>query len=369
MMKIEKLEAIRGVVAIYIVFHHMVIFNKLQNKYFLLRLIFMHPQEAVLLFFLLSGFVIYLSAVSSRNLTFATYFKKRFVRIYPITLAAFLISTIIFFINRYQFTAADTKTLAGNLFMLQDLEAQPGHIVIPYLKNYPLWSLSYEWWFYMMFFPLFLYLHKRRFQTSFPHIYIVLCISLTGWFLHLTTPNYFFMVMTYFLLWWSGVACAEIYLADKNFSFKNLMPVFISLSVMFMFITLPIAYGYFVRHQTYEQINAIYPFTGYLHYYGAAIFFLVVGVIWWKYHLKGFNALIGKFKMLAPISFALYIVHFPFLWLEMPFISNLYLLYTIKLILILFTAYLLEIKMQPLMNKLFHNKIKPRKAELESQAF
>ena len=368
-MKIKKLEAIRGLVAIYIVFHHIVMFNHLQDNYLLLKIIFMHPQEAVLLFFLLSGFVIYLSAASSRNLTFVTYFTKRFVRIYPILLATLLISTAIFFINRYLFTVSDIKTFAGNLFMLQDLAAQPGHIVIPYLKNYPLWSLSYEWWFYMMFFPLFFYLRKRRFQTLFPHIYLILLISLTGWVLYLVIPNFFFLVMTYFLLWWSGVACAEIYLTQKNFTFKNLIPVFISLFVMSVAISLPILYDYFVRHQTYTQINAVYPFTGYLHYYGAAIFFLLVGVLWWKYHLKGFDAIIGKFRILAPVSFALYIVHFPFLWLEIPFITNFYLLYFTKLILILCTAYLLEVKMQPLMNKLFHNKIIPRRAELENQAF
>lgn len=368
-MKIKKLEAIRGLVAIYIVFHHMVTFNKLQDTSLPLKLIFMHPQEAVLLFFLMSGFVIFLSAVNSRNFTFAQYFKKRFVRIYPITIAACLISTFIFLINCYQFTSLDVKTLAGNICMLQDLEVQPGHIVTPYLKNYPLWSLSYEWWFYMMFFPLFIYLRQWQRQPKFPFIYLILCLSLTGWILYLTIPNYFFLVITYFLLWWSGVACAEVYLAQKNFTFKNLLPVFISLSIMSAAISFPILYKYFVKHQTYTQINVVYPFTSYIHYYLAALFFLIVGLVWWKFQLRGFNTLIGKFRSLASISFALYIVHFPFLWLEMPFIRNLYLLYAVKLVLILLTAYLLEIKMQPLMNKLFHNKIKPRKAELEQQAF
>src|ERR1700761_950436 len=106
-MKIEKLEAIRGFVAIYIVFHHFIAFNHLQDRSLTLKLVFMHPQEAVLVFFLLSGFVIYLSAASSQQLTFYQYIKKRFARIYPITIAAFLISTIIWLINGYSLTGND----------------------------------------------------------------------------------------------------------------------------------------------------------------------------------------------------------------------------------------------------------------------
>ncbi len=367
-IKIEKLEAIRGFVAIYIVFHHIVTFNKLEDRYVVLKLIFMHPQEAVLLFFLLSGFVIYLSVANNKTLTFYQYIKKRFVRIFPITIVAFFISSVIFLINGYHFTFQDVKTFAGNVFMLQDLEV-PGYIVPVYLKNYPLWSLSYEWWFYVMFFPLFIYLIKRQAKTTIPDVYIILGISAIGWFMYLLVPNHFFLVITYFLLWWTGVSCAEIYVTTRDFTFKSLMPVLISLFSMTLFISFPILNGYFLKHQSYEQINAIYPFTGFLHYYLDALFFLIVGLVWWRYRLKGFDAVFKAFKPLASISFALYIVHFPFLWLDIPFIHNFCLLYATKLTLIIATSYFLEIKMQPLANRLFRNKIKPRKRELESQAF
>src|SRR5947199_2260851 len=133
-MKIEKLESIRGFVALYIVLHHIVSFNQLQNKSFVIKLIFMHPQEAVLVFFLLSGFVIYISAVRSQSLTFYGYIKKRFIRIYPIAIAAFAISTIVYLINGNKLGHDDFKTLIGNIFMLQDDSAQPGLIVPTYLQ-------------------------------------------------------------------------------------------------------------------------------------------------------------------------------------------------------------------------------------------
>ncbi|WP_018610870.1 acyltransferase family protein [Segetibacter koreensis] len=368
-MKIEKLEAIRGFVAIYIVLHHIVAFNHLQNEHLVLKLIFMHPQEAVLLFFLLSGFVIYLSAANSKNLSFYKYIKKRFVRIYPITLAALAISTIIFLINGGRLTFFDLKVLAGNIFMLQDDQLQPGYIVPAYLKNFPLWSLSYEWWFYVMFFPLFTYLQRKRSQIPFPHVYIILCICLIGWFLFLITPNYFFLVITYFLLWWTGVACAEVYLIHKDFTFKNLLPVFVSLLIMFVFLSMPIIYGYFFKHQTLSEVNAVYRFTTYWHYYLDALLFLLIGLIWWKCHLKGFDIILKRFKIFASISFAVYIIHFPFIWLNIPFIHNFYLLYLTKIVLILLTSYLLEIKMQPLANRLFNNRGIANSLRLEKQAF
>ncbi|MDB5137162.1 MAG: acyltransferase [Mucilaginibacter sp.] len=368
-MKIEKLEAIRGFVAIYIVFHHIVSFYGLYNQNKALKLIFMHPQEAVMIFFLLSGFVIYVSTVNNKEITFYKYIKKRFVRIYPITVAAFLISTLIFFINGYDFTTVDAKNLIGNFLMMQDDKAQPGLIVPTYLDNFPLWSLSYEWWFYVMFFPLFVYFHKRIPANNIPHIYPILGISLIGWLLFLIWPNHAFLVITYFLLWWTGVACAEIYLKHQSFQLKTLMPVLLSISTMSLAIAIPVLKGYFVKHETLAQINAAYPISTYLHYYLDTLMFIIIGLIWWRFKLVGFNLFLRGFKVLAPISFAIYIIHFPFIWLNLPFIHNFYFLNLIKLILIIATAYLLEVKMQPLANKLFHNKIKPQKQELETQAF
>jgi peptidoglycan/LPS O-acetylase OafA/YrhL len=368
-VRIEKLEAMRGLAAIYIVFHHIIAFNHLEQRNFVLKLIFMHPQEAVLVFFMLSGFVVFLSAERSGNLTFRNYFKKRFVRIYPTTITAFVMSIILFSFNRYHFTINDLKILVGNLFMLQDDSVQPGLIVPVFLKNYPLWSLSYEWWFYMLFFPVYVLMKRYRLNIKINFIFLVLGISLIGWLCFLMVPCHVFLVITYFLLWWTGVACAEVYLKHKNFTLETLTPIFISNVILAAFISLPIGKGYYFDHQSWAQVNAQYPITTYLHYYLDVILFLVIGLCWWKYNLKGFDFLLGKFKILAPISFSLYIIHVPYLWLNISYISNLYILYSIKLAMIMLTACLLDLKLQSLANRLFHNKIPKNKIELENQAF
>lgn len=368
-MKIEKLEAIRGFVAVYIVFHHIVAFNHLQDRHLFVRLLFMHPQEAVLVFFLLSGFVIYLSAVKSRELSFSAYLKKRFLRIYPITITAFLISTVIYLINGHQLVIGDLKVLAGNFFMLQDDRAEPGLIVPTYLNNVPLWSLSYEWWFYVLFFPLFIFLRKRNFNARLPPVYLAASISLIGWFSFLLHPNHISLVLTYFLLWWTGVACADIYLRHLDFTLKRLMPIFISLIVVSGFISVPIIKGFLFEYRTLAKINGPYPISTYLHYYADTLLFLAIGLIWWQYRLKGFQLLFGIWKRFAPISFAIYVIHFPFIQLELPFIHNFYGLYALKLTLIIAISYLLELRMQPLINHLFHQKIAVRNRKLENQAF
>jgi peptidoglycan/LPS O-acetylase OafA/YrhL len=316
----------------------------------------MHPEEAVLIFFLLSGFVIYISSAKHADLTFSNYIKRRFVRIFPITICAFILSTIVFCFNNLHFSSTyghvfsfiDVKNLVGNVLMLQDNEVQP-HIIIPtFLKNYALWSLSYEWWFYVMFFPLFIYFANYNIKFS---IFYVLGISLIAWFFFLNYPNHILLVIVYFLLWWAGVESAKIYSQMKNFTFKAIFPVLLSIFIMSLIISLPVLKGLLIEHKSLLQVNALYPISTYLHFYCGALMFLTLGLIWWKFNLIGFNAIFGVFKMISPISFALYVVHFPILWLDLSFLHSVMIITIAKLALIFLIAYLLEIKLQPLINR------------------
>jgi peptidoglycan/LPS O-acetylase OafA/YrhL len=352
-MKIEKLESIRGFVALYIVLHHFVLIYSTPETPKIISLFFNHPQEAVLIFFLLSGFVIYISAFNKGYQSWFIFIKKRFVRIYPIAICAFIISTVIFALNGYHFVKADFTTLIGNLFMLQDLTNNPGLIVPTYLDNYPLWSLSYEWWFYMLFLFFFSYLKDMKTSRS---ILFVLLFSLAGWFLYYNYPNHLFLIVAYYLLWWAGVECAKIYLATNTFELKTLWPILGSILIMCIVLGFPILKGRLIEHKTLLQINAIYPFSTYLHFYLSTLIVLTLGLCWWKFRLKYFDTIFGGFRKLSSISFALYIIHFPIIWLKIPFITNVLLLIVVKLCIIFFISYLLEIKMQPMVSSYFNKK-------------
>jgi peptidoglycan/LPS O-acetylase OafA/YrhL len=350
-MIIKKLEAIRGGAALYVVIHHFIGYSVLKSHLPpLVRLPFRFGQEAVILFFLLSGFVIYLSAIRSSDKNFKRYFLKRFVRIYPILLATLLLSIIVALINQSTLSNNDFITLIGNFLMLQDEVNKPGYIVLPFLENHPLWSLCYEWWFYMMFYPLFFHLIRQPF-IKINSIYVILLISASAWFAYLWYPNHMFLVVSYFILWWSGVACADIYIKYKTFTLLNLKPVLISLFIMSCLTAIPII-TFYKNHMRLTQI--MYPVVVFRHF-AFAVLIILAGLAWWKFKLAKFDSLFGWFAKLSPLSYAIYLTHFVFINLKLTTV-NPYIAIAVKLLLTFACAYLLEIKMQPVVTSWFFKK-------------
>ncbi|MEO8886234.1 MAG: acyltransferase [Mucilaginibacter sp.] len=347
-MKFKKLEALRGFAALYIVVNHVFTFDIVKNSApAIVRLPFRFGQEAVTMFFLLSGFVIYLSVSRSTTIDFPKYFLKRFVRIYPILIITFIISIVVAFINQHHFVMEDGRTFIGNLFMLQDLDGRPGYFTLPFLENWPLWSLSYEWSFYLLFYPIYVFFIKEN-TIKISSTYVVLGISMCGWLLYMVFPNHLFLVVAYFSLWWAGVACAQVYLKYKTFTFETLKPVFWSLGVMTIITSVPfiwrLLYGGYLHPIEYPIIT--------FRNYFMSIILILAGLTWWQTKLKGFDALLGWFEKIAPISYGLYVSHYVLLSLNMPAFINPYLAILIRLALAFLTAYLLEIKMQPVFNNL-----------------
>jgi len=352
-MKIRKIEALRGFVALYVVVYHYMGNRGLAELPSIIKFPFRFGQEGVIIFFLISGFVIYLSCYKSAHLSFAKYFLKRAVRIYPILIIAFILSILVALSSHHSLTVNDYKSLAGNFFMLQDSDLKPGVIVLPFLRNYPLWSLSYEWWFYMMFYPIFLYLVKRANKKLLAN-YLVLGISVAGWFLYLYHPNHLFLVLAYFSMWWTGVICAQTYVQYKTFTLKNTIHAIIPLLVMTILMAIPVIS---LHHAGGQILINSFPAITFRHY-SFALLVILVGLGWWQIKVVGFNTIFGWFERLSSISYALYIIHFIFIWANFPFFPNPLAQIGIKLVLIFIISYLLEMKFQPVINKLLLGKKK-----------
>ena len=77
-MHLQKLDAIRGLAACYVVIYHIIATLK-GFPQIIKDVFFSFGQEAVILFFLLSGFVIAYSVYKKQNITFKDYFIKRFM--------------------------------------------------------------------------------------------------------------------------------------------------------------------------------------------------------------------------------------------------------------------------------------------------
>jgi peptidoglycan/LPS O-acetylase OafA/YrhL len=77
-----------------------------------------------------------------------------------------------------------SRELWGNIFMLQDMTSiKPGVRVEVFNDNGPLWSLSYEWWFYLMFYPIYSRVTARC------QLALVGAISLLGLISYVLLPN------------------------------------------------------------------------------------------------------------------------------------------------------------------------------------
>jgi len=301
--KLEKLEAVRGAAAVYVVCHH-TIPRDTEWLGYKIGLMMSFGQEAVVTFFLLSGFVIAYSFAQSSNRSFARYFSRRFSRIY-IPLAIVLLITWLFeSIHTQRLVDPELVNLLGNLFMLQDLGSEyPGTFLLPYLGNGPLWSLSYEWWFYLLFFPL----TARFANTRLLHVtaYGIACVAAIA---YLFLPVFPLRVFTHFAIWWTGAYLAWLYIRGDHFKFIPLLPPILTLA----FISTLHAINVWWYYQAHGQLPGLLPHpVGEFRRFAFTLFIVLAGLVWLRFNAPLYRWLLRPFAWFAPISYGIYICHDP----------------------------------------------------------
>lgn len=329
--KLDKLEAIRGFAALYVVFHHSFSsgFNLFGKDF---SFLFRFGQEAVILFFLLSGFVINHSFLRTKDKSISAFLSKRIARIYiPLTII-FLLNFIILYWYNYNFTIKDVWNFFGNILMLQDVPSlKPNVICPPFLGNTPLWSLSYEWWFYVIFIFLFHYIHKKRSIL----VYVVGTISTLT---YIFFPNFLNRELMYLIIWWTGVDLAYIYNEQQEITLKALKKPLLFLGINSILLMFNVVINY-----KGAKIG-VSPFLELRHFI-FALLVVIASLIWQRKRWIGFNNTFGHFKHIAPISFVLYISHW-FLVTRAKylngFINNEVLKFSIYLGVCLLVSYLIE---------------------------
>ncbi|ADL53714.1 acyltransferase family protein [Clostridium cellulovorans] len=144
---------------------------------------------AVILFFILSGFLISYSIFNKSNnkqYFFKDYFIERFSRIYSALVPSIFLIIIIDLFNKYLFTgyihnnSFNVKTFIGNLFMLQNYPVLNGlsniFIIDFFGSGRPLWTLQIEWWLYLWFGYLIIVCFFKRTKTKNKLIHIAFII-------------------------------------------------------------------------------------------------------------------------------------------------------------------------------------------------
>ncbi len=339
-MKLYKLEAMRGFAAFYVLMHHTLPYDLYVAGFKVSRL-FYFGQEAVMLFFLVSGFVINYSFQMGKNKTFPNYFSKRFLRIFSPLILVYLACYLAEAQKAGALIDPQLGALGLNILMLQDLGwAAPNTIVDGYMNNGPLWSLSYEWWFYMLFFPI---------ATRIPHVrhqnMLVLSVAVIAAVFYVNYPFFLSRLLMYMSIWWVGVHLSNLYIKHGAISISDIFKPALALGA----ITLILAVDAFLFWKSGERLSPnLHPLREVRHFV-FAIIFLFGAVKWQQAQWKGFDLLFKPFLILAPISYGIYITHWNLMReaTYLDFIVNPVVRWFAYLAVVIVFSYLIELKFYP----------------------
>jgi len=267
--------------------------------------LFRYGHEAVLFFFVLSGFVIHLRYARrmaeqgmAAKFDWAAFVWRRARRLYPPLLAAMGLALILDNIGKangyaiysqstpYHLINANVASQLDGVTLLGNLAFVMNTYVPVFGCNGPLWSLKFEWWFYMIY-PLFCLLSRRSIALATALMAGLFAASYfpSGWPLRLLHD-----VFTAMLAWWLGALLADIFAGRLQWRWPW---VAVGAGIT----------GVLVLH-----------FTGPLHDLGVGLIFSAVlaggfTLKEWKIRLLWLE----KLKPLGDMSYTLYVTHFPIL--------------------------------------------------------
>ena len=206
--RIDSLTSLRGYLALWVVLYHfwndiLIFFPSLE----ILSPIVGNGQMAVPGFFMLSGFVLALNyGESFRDFSLKSigaFLLLRLARIYPVHFVTLLTVLAMVLIGRHRgYSITDTGYSSADFF-LNLILAQTW---VPYFQlnwNYPSWSISSEWFIYILFpmIALFIFPHLRSVRAALVMALLSLSLGIF-WMLQRETVLFYemFLVVPLFIL-------------------------------------------------------------------------------------------------------------------------------------------------------------------------
>ena len=146
-MKKLYLEFLRGAAALTVLFYHFLELRTLStnSKHFYFA---NWGTDAVIIFFILSGIVINISQ-SNNPKPGRSFIGNRLLRIYPQLIFGLLLGLLALYVTGVEFPSL--RVIIGNFLMVSAIKGYMVNIVPCLQSNSPLWSLSYEIVFYLLF--------------------------------------------------------------------------------------------------------------------------------------------------------------------------------------------------------------------------
>lgn len=205
---IDSLTSIRGIAAFWIVLFHLsdILFPTLPGLSFLKPLI-ETGHYAVPLFFILSGYVLGLRYLEKMNRPkpkqLLRFWWLRFGRIYPLHFCTLMVSLLLVARNGWPTTEGHTVTkFIANLLLTH---AWAPHFSLSW--NYPSWSISSEWFAYLLF-PLLATLLGRTRQKAALMFSLIACVVSAG--VYVFEDNLLFKGLVVVLPTFAGGVCLAI---------------------------------------------------------------------------------------------------------------------------------------------------------------
>jgi len=265
-------------------------------------------RYAVICFFILSGFLITMSIL--KNITINNRFdsldflKKRLIRIYPPYFFSLLLCVFIYYVVSYfemhgynTFRTPDDLYLAREKFSLVPqtyykaffilhniIEGYPSSINM----NGPLWSISYEWWLYILAMFFSIWVKNKNYLIGLVSFLIIMV-----YLFH--TSNYSFIWFSTF--WVLGAISAIIYSKKLKIKKNIIIPIIISL------LTIVIVY-------LFNDWKILIPRDDNITF-SFQLLISVLLVLVFSFPLFRYNLFINIFKKTAKFSYTLYVIHFP----------------------------------------------------------
>lgn len=171
--RIESLTSLRFFAAIYVVLFHIYLHDSAPESKSTGAQFLSHGYLAVSFFFILSGFVLtwnYADRWTTKS--YPGFLLARFARIYPVYLLALVIQIPFYEPHFHPWSAVAV------LCMVQSWTTLPSQL--PSAWNYPAWTLSVEWFFYLCF-PLLLFaLTKVKRRKTLILIIVMVSLAIAG---------------------------------------------------------------------------------------------------------------------------------------------------------------------------------------------
>lgn len=257
----------------------------------------MPGYEAVMIFFVLSGYFVGTSVVKSMiegTFSWKKYLIDRLSRLYTVLIPVLLISYIviqldIFFLDNSEKYSEYIKIeyLISSLFFLQFNDNYK------FAYNAPLWSLAYEFWYYILFPSILSIFYYKNFIIK------IIFVIITSLILYLTSD-----LFVYFLLWLMGIIPA---ICINNQIYKhNKFLLILSGIIFFIFLNS----GYIIYgtnhlseipiHYLFDFLVAI-SFTVFIYFMTRELNFIA------NYSFLRYGVIGSSF------SYTLYLIHYPML--------------------------------------------------------